>query len=130
MIKRNTIQRRLILDAVRRLKSHPTADEVYNEIIKEYPSISRTTVYRGLHELDEAGEIALRRFPNSPDHYDHNCTDHYHLQCAICGKIVDLDMDYIPNLHKNIQDNHGFQITGHAIIFQGICPDCAKKEVK
>ena len=31
---RNTIQRQLVLSAVRQLQNHPTADEVYQEVQK------------------------------------------------------------------------------------------------
>lgn len=42
---RNTIQRQLVLSAVRQLQNHPTADEVYQEVQKNCPTISRATVY-------------------------------------------------------------------------------------
>ena len=34
---RNTIQRQLVLSAVRQLQNHPTADEVYQEVQKKLP---------------------------------------------------------------------------------------------
>lgn len=124
MYKRNTIQRKMILETVNRLKSHPTADEVYSELIKEHQTISRTTVYRGLRELNESGEIKLLEIPDSAAHYDHLCTNHYHVRCKICGKVSDVDMDYLTDLQNNIRDCHGYLFTGHDIVFQGICPDC------
>ena len=57
---RNTIQRQLVLSAVRQLQNHPTADEVYQEVQKNCPTISRATVYRNLKLLAEEGEIRLR----------------------------------------------------------------------
>ena len=50
---RNTIQRQLVLSAVRQLQNHPTADEVYQEVQKNCPTISRATVYRNLKLLAE-----------------------------------------------------------------------------
>ncbi|MDD6887427.1 MAG: transcriptional repressor, partial [bacterium] len=44
-MKRNTIQRALVLEAVQRLHCHPTADEVYAVVAAEHPNISRATVY-------------------------------------------------------------------------------------
>ena len=37
MTKRNTIQRQLVIAAVRFLADHPTAEEVYDRITMEYP---------------------------------------------------------------------------------------------
>ena len=55
MKTRNTIQRALVLEAVNRLQCHATADEIYAEIAKEHPHISRATVYRNLNLLAELG---------------------------------------------------------------------------
>ncbi|MDD6142906.1 MAG: transcriptional repressor, partial [bacterium] len=67
MARRNTIQRSLVLEAVNRLHSHATADEVYEEIIQEYPTISKATVYRNLNLLSEMGEIRRLEIPGSAD---------------------------------------------------------------
>ena len=60
MARRNTIQRALVLEAVKTLHCHATADEVYEEIIKEHPTISKATVYRNLNLLSEMGEITCK----------------------------------------------------------------------
>lgn len=130
MVKRNTVQRAIVLDTVRKLQCHATADEVYAEIIKTCPSISRATVYRNLQQLCELGEIKKREIPSSPDRYDHILSDHYHARCTLCGKVLDVDMDYQQELLTQVKNSHGFALTGHDIIFRGICPDCQAKESK
>ena len=57
MIKRNTIQRSLVFEAVNKLQCHATADEIYKIIVKEHPNVSRATVYRILNLLSEMGDI-------------------------------------------------------------------------
>lgn len=126
MIKRNTIQCTLVLETVKKLKSHATADEIYGEIIKEHPNISRGTVYRNLQRLCEMGEIRKREIPDGADRFDHLCHDHYHVRCIKCGRVFDVDMEYIPDFEKAVSDTHGFVFTGHDIIFKGICPECNK----
>lgn len=58
MAKRNTIQRQLVIAAVRFLADHPTAEEVYDRITMEYPDISKGTVYRNLNSLVESGLLS------------------------------------------------------------------------
>lgn len=128
MIKRHTIQCDLVLDTVNNLRNHATADEIYEEIVKTHPTISRATVYRNLHRLSEMGEIKKWEVPGSADCYDHLNYNHYHIKCKTCGKLYDVDMEYIPDLGKMIKDKHGFDFTGHMIIFEGKCPECKKKE--
>ena len=124
MMKRNTIQRALVLEAVNRLKCHATADEVYEDIAKEHPHISRATVYRNLNLLSETGDIRKIETPGGADRFDHQTHDHCHVRCEKCGRFFDVDMEYVTGLEKGIRDSHGFAFTGYDILFRGICPDC------
>lgn len=124
MMKRNTIQRLLVFEAVNRLQCHATADEIYHSIVKEHPNISRATVYRNLKLLAETGEIRRMEIPGGPDRFDHRCHDHCHVKCEKCGRVFDVDMEYITGLEKNIKNDHGFTFTGYDILFRGICPEC------
>ena len=128
MIQRKTIQLELVAETVRKLKSHATADEVYEEIIKEYPNIGRGTVYRNLQRLSEEGEIRKVEVPDGADRYDHILKDHYHIRCLKCGRVFDADIPYMQSLEKNIKDAGGFVLLGHDIIFKGICVECQIKE--
>ena len=130
MIRRNTIQCALVLEAVNKLKCHATADEIYQEIKKDHPHISRGTVYRNLQRLCEIGEIRKREIPGEADRFDHLCHDHYHARCVKCGRVFDVDMEYMAGLEKTIRDTHGFVFTGHDIVFQGICADCQNEPDK
>ena len=128
MKNRNTIQRAQVLEAVNTLQCHATADEVYEAIVKEHPTVSKATVYRNLNLLSEMGEIRKMEIPGGPDRFDHRCHDHCHVRCEKCGRVFDVDMDYVPGLEKGIRDSHGFAFTGYDILFRGICPECRKGE--
>lgn len=127
MMKRNTIQRSLVLDAVNKLRCHAAADEIYEEIVKEHPNISRATVYRNLNLLSEEGKIRKMEIPGGADRFDHMCHEHCHVRCEKCGRVFDVDMEYITGLEKNIKNDRGFDFTGYDILFRGICPDCKKR---
>lgn len=126
MIKRNTIQRTLVLEAVNQLKCHATADEIYAAVSKEHPNISRGTVYRNLKQLSESGKIKKLEVPGGADRFDHICHNHYHARCLKCGQVIDVKMEYLDGLEKTIEDAHGFALTGHDLIFKGICAKCRK----
>ncbi len=128
MKNRNTIQRALVLEAVNALQCHATADEVYEAIVKEHPTVSKATVYRNLNLLSEMGEIRKMEIPGGPDRFDHCCHDHCHVRCEKCGRVFDVDMEFVSGLEKGIRDAHGFAFTGYDILFRGICPDCRKGE--
>lgn len=127
MTERKTIQCALVLETVKKLKRHVTADEVFEEIVKEYPNIGRGTVYRNLQRLSEKGEIRKIEVPEGADCYDHILQPHYHIRCTKCGEMFDVDMPYIKNLEENVKDFHGFSEVSYDIIFKGICPTCRAK---
>lgn len=76
MIRRNTIQCTLVLEAVNELSCHATADEIYEKISRTHANISRGTVYRNLQRLCEDGRIRKREIPGGADRFDQLCTNH------------------------------------------------------
>ncbi len=126
-IKRNTIQRQLVIAAVRFLADHPTAEEVYDRIVMEYPDISKGTVYRNLNSLVECGLLGRVSVPSGADRYDHILSRHYHIKCSRCGKFMNVEnIDYIQGLDEKVAAATHYKMNHHDIVFSGLCPDCAK----
>lgn len=117
----------MVLDAVRGLKSHATAEEIYQFVKKDYPNISKGTVYRNLNQLVERGDIQKVELPGDMERYDHICGQHYHIKCVRCGRIFDADMEIIKDLESRLKDRQGFLFLSHDIIFRGVCPQCQEK---
>lgn len=125
---RNTLQRKLVFDAVSELNgSHPTPEEVYKHVNIKYPTISRSTVYRNLNILSSLGEILRVKVPGGADRMDANVAMHYHICCEKCGRVDDVIMPYIENLQNSIEDDSGYQINNYKIVFTGLCPMCKNK---
>jgi Fe2+ or Zn2+ uptake regulation protein len=127
MVKRNTMQKKLVEGAVKSMRTHPTAEEVYDYIIARYPEISRATVYRNLKQLSDAGEIRRIEVPGAADRYDLNVSEHYHIQCKICGKFLDIDLPYMTSLDEMVAEATDYDMESHDIVFKGICPGCRVK---
>ena len=128
MERRNTIQKALILRAVCELKRHLPADEVYEFVKRDHPSIGKGTVYRNLAILTEEGAIRKVEVPDGSDRFDFTLKNHYHVRCVKCGEVFDVDMDEIPDLQKKIHDTHGMEFLTYDIFFKGICPECRAQE--
>jgi len=121
---RNTLQRKIILEAVRNMKNHPDAEMIYEKISETNPLISKATVYRNLKLLAKQGHILHIPIPDGADCFDFNCSPHYHIKCKKCNRVFDVDMPYQKNLCSNIVNDKGFIIESHQIVFSGLCPDC------
>lgn len=124
MERRNTVQKEVVLNAVRSMRGHATADEVYSYILNDHPNIGKGTVYRNLNVLSEEGKIRKVEVTEGPNRFDFTVKDHYHITCVKCNRIFDVDMDVIPKLESRIHDTHGIRFLGYDILFKGLCTDC------
>jgi Fe2+ or Zn2+ uptake regulation protein len=125
-IQRNTVQRQIIIDALKKLHNHPTIEKVYTEIQKDHPAVSKTTIYRNLRQLANNGVIRKVSLPDGLERYDDRNSHHYHFKCRNCGKIFDVDMEYLGRIDNTIQGKYGFQVDEHELVFRGICTKCGR----
>ncbi len=119
-----TRQRRVILDALRAERSHPTAGEVYQSVRNRLPKLSLATVYRNLAKLSEQDLIRRIDSADGISRYDAVTREHYHARCVRCGKLADVDLTPPTQLDEQARQDSGYQIVGHRLEFVGLCPHC------
>lgn len=124
--RRNTRQRKLVLDAVHGRNDHPTAEDIYNDVHAVDPKISRGTVYRNLNLLDETGAISSVKTPGAL-RFDWRTDAHSHVTCRECGAVMDAPLPYDPSIDSAVAAETGFEVDTHSTMFEGICPDCLAK---
>lgn len=89
-----TPQRLCVLKILRK-HEHPSIDELYAEIKKEYPSISLATVYKNLNTLQEQGLVVEVNIANKKTCYDIYEQEHIHVVCDQCGGIEDMSFEEV-----------------------------------
>jgi len=107
-----------------KMKTHTTIDDVYVEIHKAHPSISKTTVYRNLRQLAVEGIIRHVSLPDGFERYDIRTDQHYHFKCKNCGIILDVDIEYLDGINDSVQGKYGVQVDEHDVVFSGVCKKC------
>ena len=122
---RMTPSRRAILDALRAICDHPTAEEICSRVRERLPRTSLATVYRNLEQLAQSGAIRVIEDGRSQRHYDAVLSPHYHVRCAECGRLVDAPIDAQDALEREAAEASGYEITGHQLTFTGTCTECA-----
>jgi Fe2+ or Zn2+ uptake regulation protein len=126
--RRNTRQRRLVLEAIR-WGNHPSARDIFDAIAKT-ERISLGTVYRNLIILEKEGEILQVKSDPALVRYDRRLAPHHHLHCKVCGEVYDMPLPYDVGFNHEAAQKSGCQIEGHSITFQGICRECIEKSHK
>lgn len=127
--RRNTRQRRLVLDAVHARDDHPTAEDIYNDVHAVDGKISRGTVYRNLNLLDETGAISSVKTPGAV-RFDGRTDAHSHVTCRVCGAVVDAPMPYDSSVDAIVASETGFSVDSHSIMFEGVCPACRARHLE
>lgn len=124
-MERNTNQKTIILDYLRNVKTHPSAEEVYLATRKKLPNISLGTVYRLLKDFKQKRKIL--EIPCEVGHYDGDISSHAHFICEKCGRIFDIfEVCKECNIIKRKRIKVG-GIKNYQINFYGICKKCQKK---
>jgi Fur family transcriptional regulator, peroxide stress response regulator len=124
---RITPQRHAILEHLIQSMSHPTADEIYKALEGKFPNMSVATVYNNLRVFKEAGLVKELTYGDSSSRFDCVTTDHYHIICDSCGKIVDFHYPGLDEVESLAESVTGFDVGRHRMEIYGVCPDCKRK---
>ena len=124
-----TRQRSIILEELRKLNSHPSADEICEIVRNRLPRISLGTVYRNLEILIELGEIQKLETGGSLKRFDGNPKKHYHIRCIGCDRVVDAPVEPLIDTETEIHTETNYQIIGHRFEFVGVCPECSETAI-
>lgn len=125
--QRNTPQRRIILEELQKVESHPTAVEVYELVRRRLPKISLGTVYRNLERLAAGGKIQKLALAGAEARFDGDLDHHYHVRCVQCGRVSDVRGLVADLAGIRVQQAAGYEILGHRLEFVGVCPICQAK---
>ena len=131
-----TQQRLLVLVTLARNSgSHMAAEDIYEQIRKEYPEIGLATVYRTLQLLLEMQLVDRINLDDGCVRYEighlfegdmkHN---HHHLICRTCGKVFPFEDDFLDELERHIEETTGFHVLDHELKFYGQCKDCVMED--
>lgn len=123
---RITPQRHAVLEFLLDSETHPTADDIYKALEPKFPNMSVATVYNNLRVLRKAGLVRELTYGDSSSRFDCNMTDHYHIMCEDCGKIVDFHYPPLDEVESLAEKVTGFEVSHHRMELYGKCDDCRK----
>ena len=124
-----TAQRRLLLELIRDSEEHLDAKELYQRARAKDESIGPATVYRTLNLFKELGLVDERKLGKVCCCYElKKSSEHQHLVCQGCGKVIEFQNPYFNKLIKAVQREHGFKITKAELCLEGYCEHCEQEE--
>ena len=124
-----TAQRQLLLRLIEKTGGHISAKELYRRANRKNESISLATVYRTLQLFKELGLVEERRLGQIYCRYEvKGSTDHQHLVCRTCGKVIEFESPLIAKLVEELKNEHGFSLRKIDLHMEGYCQNCAQDE--
>jgi len=124
---RITPQRLAILKILAASVGHPSVEDIYGKVKKDFPTTSLATVYKTLIVMKDIGEVLELGFGEGGNRYDGNKPyPHPHIICTECRKIIDPDLERLHGMTEELMRATGFKINTHRLDFFGVCPDCQK----
>ena len=118
-----SLQRIKILEFLEKNRTHPTADMIYQALVDEMPTLSKTTVYNTLKAFAEKGVIVELSLFENEVRYEYSTDPHIHFKCIKCGKIYDILKSFECLKDEEIE---GHKVLEHHINLKGVCKSCLK----
>jgi Fur family transcriptional regulator, peroxide stress response regulator len=120
-------QRIAIVQFVLHNHTHPTAQKIYNEVKKVYPTVSLATIYKTVQILKEAGLIQELNLEKDQARFDPNMKPHAHLVCFQCKSINDCTDPMISEIVDRMSSEADFSAGEWNFDIFGICSNCRRK---
>ena len=116
---RPTPQREVVYQVILAKRDHPTAEEVFDRVKVQMPTISLATVYNCLDALVQCGLIKQVNFVREPTRYCPNLHEHAHFHDEATGEIHDIEIpaDLMTNLRSLLPA--GYAATSVDLSFRG-----------
>lgn len=124
---RNTNQKKIILDTLSSLRTHPTINELYDKVKEKNSNIGIATVYRNIKKYVDDGIIFVVKTNDGIDRYDYY-GDHIHFECLGCGKIIDIDDDELQKGIREKTKENDLKFESCNILINGYCKQCKKND--
>ncbi|WP_104697992.1 MULTISPECIES: Fur family transcriptional regulator [unclassified Helicobacter] len=121
-----TPQRIAILKEIHK-NGHISIEEIYENIKREYPSISLATIYKNIASMFEANLLREVKIPCHKQRYELAYDKHVHITCEKCGKIEDMHLE-LEKLIAECSSATGYQINNVSMVFMGICSTCSNNQ--
>ena len=126
---KQTGERYAILDEIEKMNNHFEADDLVMRLRQQGKRISRATVYRTLHLLEDCGIVRRVRFGENHNHFELSLEEanHAHLICTECGSIVEFEDSKLANVQETICSQYGYLPVRRMVEIYGVCPKCQRK---
>ena len=123
---KSTYQRMRIMNCLGR-SGHADAKELYECLVQEMPTLSKTTIYNTLDALNRGGLVSVLSIAGKGTRYELAGKPHCHFLCRKCGRIIDMNFSCA---HAHSLQSEGYVVEELLGCFKGVCKTCQARVAK
>ncbi len=124
---KSTPARDAILCFLKSSKSPVDVEQIIEYLRSNNLNTNKVTVYRNIERLYKDGEVERLEFGEGKFRYELKKNHHHHLICTGCGKIEEVEGDFLNKMEEEIYRTGGFKVKNHVLEFYGLCRKCQIK---
>lgn len=118
-----------VRDSVRRLiedgdRHDWSIEDVHAAILASGLSADFSSVFRAVTWLEQIGSIRRVTFGDGRLRFEPAGDHHDHVRCESCGAVSSLPECLLERAGERVEKGTGFAVTGHRLVFSGLCPSC------
>jgi Fe2+ or Zn2+ uptake regulation protein len=83
-----------------------------------------STVFRATEALVKSGELRRVELGTPEARFEAPGEHHEHVRCNRCGAVEVIDSCAVAGALPSVSRATGFELTGHDLVFHGVCPGC------
>jgi len=117
---RPSVQRIAIMRYLLNNRTNPTADEVYDALKSDIPTLSKTTVYNTLKLFVNNGAAIYVGIDEKNARFDGFIEPHAIFRCKKCGNLFELSFD----VKQFIPRSFNVEIEESYLYLKGLCEKC------
>jgi Fe2+ or Zn2+ uptake regulation protein len=118
--------RRAVADLVEGSPRHDwSIEEIGAELAARGTTANFSTLYRAVEALVDDGSLRRVELGTSGSRFERASDHHEHVRCERCGAVAAVSGCVVERSVPAVERSTGFSVTGHEILFRGVCPDCA-----
>jgi Fur family transcriptional regulator, ferric uptake regulator len=123
---KKTPARSIIVEFLSNSKSPVDVEQIISFLRSKKLNTNKVTVYRIIELLLQNGIVERLEFGEGKFRYEFKKKHHHHLVCQNCGKVQDVEGEFMEKLEKDIFKTKKFKVQSHSLEFFGLCANCQK----
>lgn len=99
-------------------------EDLHEQILAAGLTADYSSVFRAVTRLQREGAITPVSLGDGHVRYELAGSHHDHVRCDGCGAVSPLPECLLENVEARVEIGTGFSVTGHRLVFSGLCPSC------